>query len=369
MGSAPDLTNARRVLIVKLSALGDIVHALPVAAALRERFPHLEIDWVAEAPCSDILQGSPVLRTVHSIVRRKRAERFRPAAITDFRELARRLRRERYDVALDLQGLTKSAVIAASSGASVRLGYDWLREAAPYLVRRVRRRPESLHIVDQLLDVARHLGARPESVRFPLHIAPEEEEAAASLLASAGVAADAPYLVVNPTDGGGGGYKGLPPAKLADVLDRVTDRTGLPWVMVGGPGDRALAEETRARARALVADLVGRTSLKHLAAVIRGARLHLSGDTGSSHVAVAVGTPPVAVFSRSNPERVGPYGYARNVVHARHRCCERCRRMHDTAPINSTSKCLGPPPACLEAVTADAVVAAALQALAAGGEA
>jgi len=360
---APDLTNARRVLIVKLSALGDIVHALPVAAALHESFPHLEIDWVAEAPSCDILHGCPVLRTVHAITRRKRAQRFRPGAIADFRELARRLRRERYDVALDLQGLTKSALIAASSGARVRLGYDWLREAAPYLVRRVPRRPESLHIVDQLLDVARYLGARCEHVRFPLHISPEEDASATSLLTSVGVPPDGPFLVVNPTDGGGGGYKGLPPDKLAPVLDRVSESTGWPWVMVGGPGDRALADATRALSRAPVADLVGQTSLKQLAAVIRRGRLHLSGDTGSSHVAVAVGTPPVSVFSRSNPDRVGPYGYARNVVHARDRCSERCRRMHEQAPINSTSKCLEPPPACLAAVTPEAVVAAVLRAL------
>lgn len=363
-----DLAECRRLLIVKLSALGDVVHAMPVADALHERFPHLEIDWVVEPLAAPLLKRSPVLSQVHIAPKERRAARFRPAAIRLAVDLHRRLLSRRYDVALDLQGLTKSGYVAWRSGARVRLGYDWLRELSPLFVRRVPRRPESLHIVDQLLDVARRLGAEPSQVRFPIGSCREDDTAAAALVESAGLSAAEPYLVMNPTDGGGGGGKGLLPETMAAVIAEVTGRTGLPWALIGAGGDRDRAEAVVARlhdspARSRVANLAGMTTIGQLVAVVRRASAHVSGDTGSAHIAAAVGTPPISVHGRSDPRRVGPYGYERFIVNARPHCSERCRRYHERAPINSPAVCRGMP-ICMASVKAGEIVANVLRALA-----
>lgn len=363
MASLPDLSRCRRVLIVKLSALGDVVHALPVAAALHERFPHLEIDWVAEPLAAPLLVGSPVLTQVYVAPKERRIARLRSEAVGSFLKLRRCLRERRYDVALDLQGLTKSAVLAAASGARVRLGYSWLRELAPLLERRIPRRPESLHIVDQLLDVARNLGAEPSEVQFPLGINAEDDESAMARLRSAGIDPRRPFAVLNPTDGGGGGDKGLLPEVMAGVIEAVSQRVSVPWVLVGSAGDRPRAEQVIAKTTLPVHSIVGQTSVRELASVIRMARVHVSGDSGSAHIAAAVGTPPVTVYGRSNPVRVGPYGYARFVVDARRYCSDRCRRYHERSEINSPAVCVDDRAICMSRVTAEDVAPVVLRAL------
>ena len=359
----PDLVGARRVLIVKLSALGDVVHATPVAAALRDAFPHLEVDWAVEPPAAPLLARCSAVTEVRVAARARRTRRLLPTVMSDFTALARELRARRYDIALDLQGLTKSAILAWASGARVRLGYDWLRELAPLFVRRVRRRPESIHVVDQLLDVARSLGAHAPAVRFPIEPSDADLAQACELLREAGLEHGKPFLVLNPTDGGGGGGKGLPPATMAEAMDRVTGETGLSWVLIGGPGDRPRAEATMARSSAPAFDLVGRTSIQQTAAVIKLAMLHLSGDTGTAHIAAALGTTPVSVHGRSNPDRVGPYGYRHLVVDARPHCCERCRRYQESAPVNSPSACRDGSAQCMRKVTAEEVASAVLRGL------
>jgi ADP-heptose:LPS heptosyltransferase len=266
---------------------------------------------------------------------------------------------------LDLQGLSKSALAARASGARWRFGYDWLREIAPLLETRVPRRPESVHIVDQFLDVARFLGAPVQEVKFPLHIPEEEEARALLLLSEAGIPPDQPFIAVNPTMGGGG-HKGWGAGRFAAVLNRLAQEPGLPVVLVGGKADREVAEAIQRGTTPSPASLVGQTSLKQLAAILRRAALHLCGDTGSAHIAAALGTRVVSLFGRSNPARLAPYGQADFALHHRERCALACRRFHETAPVNSKQKCLAPPPICLSAITEEEVAAAVRRALFAG---
>lgn len=357
------MSGVKRILIVKLSAIGDVVHALPVAAALKRTYPHLEIDWVVERLATPIVEGSPILTNVYSIPRHKRIRRFLPKALRTAVDAVEDLRGRKYDVALDLQGLSKSALLARFSGARWCYGYNWLREIAPYLVQPIPREPTSLHVVDQLLDVARFLGADSSRVEFPIHIPDEADTYARETLASAGVDPSRPFLAVNPTEGGGTGQKGWGAERLAQLLDRLEEIHGLPAALVGAPGDKPIAQAICSATRRPPADLVGRTDLKQLAAVIRLATVQISGDTGSSHIAAAVGTPPVVMFGRSNPVRVGPYGYERFAVHGRDHCCEKCKHIHETEDINSTAKCHQPPPQCLGAVTLDAVADAVARAI------
>lgn len=360
----PDMARVQSLAIVKLGAIGDVVHALPVSAALKQAFPHVELTWIVEPMSAPMVEGNPYLSDVFVVPSEWKTNRLSAQSLGVFLALRRELRARRFDVALDLQGLSKTALITWATGARHRYGYDWIREIAPLLETRVPRRPESLHIVEQLLDVARFLGAQaPQgAAEFPLVVPEEEEARARELLAEAGVEPARPYVVVNPSIGGGG-YKGWPPERFAELLDRMAEAGQPPAVLIGSPGDLDVAEALCRRAARPIASLVGRTNLKQLIAVLRGAALHVAGDTGSAHVAAAVGTPVVAIFGRTDPVKLAPYGFERFAVHHRECCAPKCRHFHATTPINRKQKCLTPPPACLAAVTVDEVAAAVTRAL------
>ncbi len=353
----PDMKTIRRVLIVKLSAIGDLVHALPVSAALGDAFPHLELTWIVEPMSAPMVTGNPYLKEVIVLPAEWRINRFSPQAFRRFRALSRDLRARGFDMALDLQGLSKSALVAWASGAKYRYGYDWLQEIAPLLERRVPRRPESLLAVEQYLDVARFLGAPVNEVKFPLHIPEEADAASREMLRAAGVDPEAPFAVVNPS-AGGWGHKGWPPDRTSALVEALGRREGLPVVLVGSNADLELTHVILRSAEPAPASLVGRTDLKQLAAVIRLAAVHVSGDTGSAHVAAALGVPTICFFGRSDPRKFAPYGWERFAISHRECCAEPCRRFHDSTPINRKQKCFAPPPRCLNAVTVEEVLSA-----------
>jgi heptosyltransferase-1 len=345
----PDMRSIQRLLIVKLSSIGDAVHALPVTAALGEAYPHLEISWVVEQMSAPMVEGNPYLKEVIVLPADWRKNRLSLRSFRRFSSLRQEMRGRRFDMTLDLQGLSKSALVAWATGAKFRYGYDWLREFAPRLETRIPRRPESVHIVEQFLDVARFLGAPVREVTFPLHIPAAEEAAAVALLHGVGITAERPFLVINPSSGGGGN-KGWGAERFAALLDALAPDIP-PVVLVGAKGDLEVAREIAARTHQPPSSLVGQTNLKQLAAVLRLSALHLCGDTGSAHIAAALGTPVVSLFGRSNPARLAPYGQEANALHHREQCAAPCRHFHDTAPVNSKQKCLAPPPVCLSAIT------------------
>ena len=334
----PSLLNgANRVLIVKLSAIGDVIHALPVAAALKEAYPHLAIDWAVEEPFVPLLSGNPCLRQVIPLPK-LRGSRLRSASFRrDYRKRLRDLRENSYDVSLDLQGLTKSAVVAVASGAKVRLGYHWLREAAKFLEKPVPRRPESVHIVDQYLDVARFLGANPSAVRFPFEIPDEDAIIGERLLAEANLNPGAKFVTLNPASAKA--EKEWDSAKFAALADKILAERGLPSVIV--TADMAAAQRVLDAAQSSVINLAGRTNLKQLAAVLRRGAVHVCGDTGSGHIAAALGGGVVSLFGPTDPARSCPYGQAAGVVSHRALCDPNCRG----------HQCALPRPRCMDAIT------------------
>ncbi len=357
------MRQVQRLLIVKLSSIGDVVHALPVSAALGDAFPHLEITWIVEHVAAPLVLGNPYLHDVIELPAAWRRGGLSRETVRRVRTLRHELRTRHYDVALDLQGLTKSALIARASGAPYRFGSDYLRELAPRILTRIPRRPESLHVVDQLLDVARFLGAPACEVKFPIHVPTDETEQVREMLGDAGILPGRPFVALNPS-AGGGGNKGWGAARFAGLIDWLA-KEGLPAVIVGARSDSEVAAAVLAGARSRPASLVGRTTLKQLMALLRECALHVCGDTGSAHIAAALGTPVVSIFGRSNPARLAPYGQERYALHHREQCHLSCRRFHEMAPLNSRQKCLRPPPVCLSSVTVDEVAAAAHDALSA----
>jgi lipopolysaccharide heptosyltransferase I len=291
-----------RFLLVRLGSLGDIVHALPAAAALRESFPEARIAWVVERKWRALLDGNPDLDEVIELARGARG----------YAACARRLRAGGYTCAIDFQGLYKSAGLARLSGAPRRIGFErrFAREggAAKFYTERVV--PQAPHVVEWNLALAERAGARRIPARFPLRVPPEAEAYVERELALRGLRE---FYLLSP----GGGWRGKcwPAERYGHLHRRLAARhalLGLRAVLSYGPGERDLAEAVR-----LVAGepepVILPMDLPQLMAALRRARFFLGGDTGPLHLAVALGTPVVGLYGPTDPARNGPYS-PRDVV-------------------------------------------------------
>jgi heptosyltransferase-1 len=316
-----DLNQAQKLLIVKLSSIGDIVHALPVAVAFKRSFPHLHLGWVVEDRNRQVVQGTSCIDELIVIPHKKRKQGGLRHLWREFRPIIRDLRAKKYEIAIDLQGLFKSGLWAWLSGARVRLGAHRMREGTKYLLKRVPSRPTSVHVVDQYLDAAHWLGAQVEPVEFPLHISEEARQSAVGLLR--GLGADAPFISLNPS--AGRDWKRWHIARFAELTDRIEQEMGFPTVFVGGPGDKLLHEQLQNLKQRPLRSLIGRTNLKEVMAIVERSSVHVCGDTGTAHVAAALKIPCVSIFGPTDPDRTGPYGQREHVLCKRSECM-RCRR-------------------------------------------
>jgi len=310
----------KRVLIVRLGALGDIIHAIPVAAALRRAFPAVRIDWLVNAKHREILDLVPVID--------------RRLAITDRSTLAaiRGLRAERYDAALDLQGLLKSAILARASGAARVIGFasTYLRErlARPFYTDAfdpgcgdIYDPREKRHVVQINLGILQPLGLTAVTPEFPIERV--DSPIARDVIGRAG----GRYAVLNP--GAAWPNKRWPPQRFGAVAAALRSRHGLRSIVTWGPGEESIGRDVVAASDG-AAILSPRTSVADLVALCRGAALMISGDTGPTHIATALGTPIVGIYGPTRPSRNGPWSPA-DVVVTRDPICEclhlrRCRR-------------------------------------------
>ena len=298
-----------RFLIVRLGALGDVVHAIPVAAALRRAYPAARIDWLVSAKHREILELVPVIDRLVTVKDRRSTGLGRAVEEgTSLRRAVGELRRARYDVAIDLQGLIKSAVLARASGAARVVGFSsrYVRERLARLFYTDAYDPgaggmhdprDTRHVVALNLALLSVVGVSAADPEFP--IAHVESEAARA----AGRQTGGRYALVNP--GAAWPNKRWPPSRLGAVAAGLRARHGLMSVVLWGPGEEALAAAVVADAGG-AAVLSAPTRIADLVALARGAALMVSGDTGPTHVAAAVGTPIVGIYGPTRPARNGP---------------------------------------------------------------
>ena len=289
----------RAILIVRLGALGDIVHALPVAAALRDRFGDARIDWVVDERHRELLDLVPVVD--RRIVLRTRSASLRRRVT----ELRRTLARVPYDIAIDVQGLLKSAVVARLSGARRILGFTppHLRERAAGLFYTETHDPgETAHVIEKNLTLAAALGADVSEMRFPLAV--PASAALDAVRASRSAVGETPFVVLNP--GAAWPNKRWPPGRFGAVAQWLRRERGLRSVVTWGPGDETMATAVVDGA-AGAAELAPTTSISDVVAIVRAATLMVSGDTGPVHLAAAVGTPIVGIYGPTDAARNGPW--------------------------------------------------------------
>lgn len=293
-----------RILLVRLGALGDIVHAIPVAAALRRAYPSASIDWLVSAKHSEVLRLVPVLS--RSLVLNDRGDASGGAPLLS---ALMEIRRMSYDAAIDLQGLLKSAVIARLSGARRVVGFNakYARESLARMFYTDVHDPggegiyapsETRHVVDINLGLLRALGLTPGAPEFPIDV--PRSAVADAVSASAGGA----YALLNP--GAAWPNKRWPPARMAALAAALHHRRHLRSVIIWGPGEVQLAEEVVALSEG-TAILAPKTTIADVAAIARGAAVMVSGDTGPTHLAAALGTPIVGLYGPTRPERNGPW--------------------------------------------------------------
>jgi lipopolysaccharide heptosyltransferase I len=287
-----------RVLIVKLGALGDIVHAIPVAAALRRALPSVRIDWLVSPRHRAILDLVPV------IDRRLEMPDSRMLGVVG------ELRRQRYDIAIDLQGLIKSAFLARASGARRVIGFSarYTREPLSRLFYTETHDPGGggmyhegeTHVVLTNLGLLEPLGLRADASppEFPIEVV-DSEVARAVAQATGGR-----YAVINV--GAAWPNKRWLPARFGMVASALRASHGLPSVVLWGPGEEPLAREAAAGSSGAATSLPP-TSIADIAALARGASLFVTGDTGPAHIAGAVGTPIVGIYGPTRPSRNGPW--------------------------------------------------------------
>ena len=306
----------KNVLVVKLSAIGDVIHALPVSYAIKETYPEARLTWVVEPPAYNILQDNPYIDEI--IVFEKKKFKSLGGFLSNYGPFCDKLRQQKYDAALDLQGLFKSAAIAWSSKAALKLGTCNMRELSDKVSRPVIGAHANGHIVERYLDVARALGCRVDKVVFPVEISADDAKLARSYLYVAGCKGDIPYVVL--AVGANWPNKRWPVKCFARLSDWIYSRGLLPVIVGGGALDEQLAEDISRQAEIPPVNMVGKTNLKQLAYVMREAKAVVGGDTGPVHLAAGMGTPTVMFMGPTDANRNGPYGQLENAVEVPREC-------------------------------------------------
>lgn len=346
--------NFRRILIIKPSSLGDVIHALPVLHGLRRRFPDARIEWLLSSVLVDLLAGHPDLDEIVPFDRQRFARVGWSLGVTrEFIRFVRRLRARRYDLIVDLQGLFRSGFMAWAAGAGVRLGFADARELGwIFCNRRVRPPSREIHAAERNYLVAAALGFDDLPMTCHLPITDAECGRAEALLRSAGVSSRGPVVAIAP--GARWETKRWPIERFAALADRMAHDASAQIVLLGGPDETALGAAIAAQATAPVADLIGKTTLRELVAVVNAADLVITNDSGTKDIAAALNRPLVCVYGPTSEIRTGPMLGRGRVV----------RRQLDCSPcyLKKLSQC-SYGHECLRELRAEAVAAEALRQL------
>jgi len=316
------ITSPKKILIVKPSSLGDIVHSLPFLNAIRKRYTKAEIHWIIFKGFEGLLEGHPMLHKLW-VVDKDSWTKFNRAkdTVTEIKSLLRDLKKERFDLVVDLQGLLRSGLITAATGAPVRIGFKEAREGSRFFYTNKVPGGKDIHAVDRYLKIAEFLGCDISKVCFPF---PAFESSSSFILHPSSFnsrnSSFEEYVVIVP--GARWKTKRWPPeyfGKLASLLH-------LRSIIVGSKDDVNIANEIVALSQGKSFSLAGKTDLKELISVIKGSKYVVTNDSGPMHIAAALGVPVFAIFGPTDPARTGPYGKGHTIIRADIECAPCLRK-------------------------------------------
>jgi len=337
------------ILIVKLSAIGDVIHTLPALNAIRARYPDAHITWVVEEAAAGLIRGHRALDRV--LVSKRKAwikslcGTSRHLAMKEIRGFIRELRGTRYDMVLDFQALLKSGMIVALARGGRKIGFDrgmeHMEHSYLFLNERIAPVDMNIHALTRNLMMLERIGIHSDRVVYDLPIQAEDRQTVARL--TAGTASEGPLVAVNPMTRWD--TKLWLNDRFADLADRLVDGCRARVVFTGSAEDHAVVEHIRAMMTQPSVNLAGQTTLMTLAALYEKADVVVTTDTGPMHLAAAVGTPVVALFGPTAPWRTGPFGPQHRVIRADLACSPCFKRHCDTT-------------ACMEHIRVDQVMEA-----------
>lgn len=316
----------RKILVIKPSSLGDVVHSLPFLNALRDGFPKAEIHWIIAKGLEGLLEGHPMLNKLWIINKDdwKRIKAVR-TTIKELRSLFKSLKAERYDIVIDLQGLLRSGILAKATGAPVRIGFKEAREGSRIFYTHTVKADRDVHAVDRYLEMAKFLGCDTSEVKFPFPLsftsfaAGEPVRGGQLSPASGGLSFQLPdkYAVIVP--GARWETKRWSPERFGQLASMMHVKS----IVVGGESDADIAGIVIRNSDGNAISATGKTTLKELIELMRNARFVVTNDSGPMHIAAALNVPVFAIFGPTNPLRTGPYGN-RHVVIRRELECSPC---------------------------------------------
>jgi len=314
----------KKFLIVKLSAIGDVVHTIPALCAIRRAMPDAFIGWVVEELSSDLLKGHPYLDKLYVIPKSRWKGNYGKYLFTEIVPFFQGIARDKYDVTIDFQGLTKSGVVAYLSGAKIRIGFgdkDGRELNKIFINERITPPENKPHIIDRNLLLLKPLGIENPQYEFKINIPDEAYSYIENKLKINGVQSDEKFVFINP--GAGWITKRIPLNMLGEVGKIIVEKYNLRVMLTYGPGEEKMVKELKEMigSKALISP---ETSLMQLTALLSRCKLFIGGDTGPTHLASVLDVPVVSFFGASDAKRNQPYGKKSYVIQLNELECVPC---------------------------------------------
>lgn len=304
----------KKILVIKPSSLGDIIHSLPLLNRIKNSIDGCIIHWVVARAYRNLLEDHPMIDKIWVINKDdwKNIKNFK-VTIEELNNLFKNLRAERYDIVIDLQGLLRSGIIAKAAGSRLRIGLSDAREGASLFYTHTVEVKGDVHAVDRYLMVSGFLGLKNEEIQFPFpELRDLKLEGMHDLLKEN-------YAIIAP--GARWASKIWPPERFGEVASMLPLRS----IVVGSKSDISLADRVVRASKGRAISIAGKTGLKELIYIIKNARFMLCNDSGPMHIAAAAGIPIFAIFGPTDPVKTCPYGKGHRVI--RHNVlCSPCRK-------------------------------------------
>ncbi len=331
----------KKILIVKPSSLGDVVHSLPFLNSIRSGFPKAEIHWVIAKGLEGLIEGHPMIDGMVIINKDMWKKMSRTGeTVKEIRGLFKRLRDAGYDMVIDLQGLLRSGLITISTGAHLRIGFAEAREGSTFFYNKKVGTGRDMHAVERYLKIAEELGCDGGRVVFPFPLKKDGLTGIREFKASLD-----DYAVLVP------GARWDTKIWPAESFGMLASMLPLKSVVIGSGKDLPIADRIVEMAGGKAVSLAGGTTLAELVEIMRGARLVISNDSGPMHIAAALNVPVAALFGPTSPERTGPYGKGHVIIRSETECspcfrkrCRDLRCMREISPeaVFEKIRCLFP---------------------------
>jgi heptosyltransferase I len=343
--------SGKRILIVKPSSLGDVVHTLPLVHAFKRCHPSCHIGWIVQKGFAPMLEPDPSVDEIISIFIPSTSDPQAPkGALFDaakatwdtIRRLRRQFRTASYDIVLDLHASFRSGLLALTNPGGLRVGFADAKELNTWFQHvRIAPRPGLSHAVDKNLAFAEHFGCHVESDDFRVHTSPAARENIRQFLDQEGVGEARRLVYANPA--ARWQTKFWTAHAWAELADRFTETAHARVVFAGSPADVPYIRRIVALTKTSPLVAAGRLNLPEATALIQASDVYVGVDSGPMHIAAFLGTPVVALFGPTDPSKVGPYGKGHRVIRRTDLECLACRKRSCANRV------------CLEGLTADAV--------------